>query len=229
MTRLRVATVFLSAISACAADAFVARAQQPPTTPVRTVMAVASLPTVVDAPRFFGLWKMELPAGASTSYRGPIGFLYVLSGSLSVGHEARRAMLQPGDALLLAAGDTHNIAATGASSANFLHFLLSRSTELEQRPARAPAIATELFRGPEPISSLKPGPHEFTLTRVAFPPRMPPNLPHYRSGAALYYIESGFGTFIADGKSARMEPGKLITSAMAGCTSGAILARLPWC
>jgi quercetin dioxygenase-like cupin family protein len=29
---------------------------------------------------------------------------------------------------------------------------------------------------------------------------MAPNVPHYRSGAALYYVLEGSGTFIADGK-----------------------------
>jgi len=30
---------------------------------------------------------------------------------------------------------------------------------------------------------------------------MPPNPPHYRSGAALYYVLSGSGTMVVDGKS----------------------------
>jgi hypothetical protein len=44
------------------------------------------------------------------------------------------------------------------------------------------------------------------LTRVSYP-RMTPNVPHYRSGAALYYVRSGLGIFIADGKTEPKEMG----------------------
>ena len=64
----------------------------------------------------------------------------------------------------------------------------------------APALVKELYRTASPIPGLKPGPYEFTLVRVAFPPRFPLNPPHHRSGAALYYIFSGTGMFTADGK-----------------------------
>src|SRR5688500_18462270 len=63
-----------------------------------------------------------------------------------------------------------------------------------------PATVTELYRGAAPIASLKPGSYEFTLTKVTFPVRMAPNPPHYRSGAALYYVLSGTGTMVIDGK-----------------------------
>jgi quercetin dioxygenase-like cupin family protein len=36
---------------------------------------------------------------------------------------------------------------------------------------------------------------------------MPINPPHYRSGAALYYVLAGSGTFVADGKTERKEIG----------------------
>ena len=67
---------------------------------------------------------------------------------------------------------------------------------------------TELYRTPWPIADLKAGPYEFTLTRVTFPPRMPPNVPHYRSGAALYYVLEGSGIFIADGKTEARDMGR---------------------
>jgi mannose-6-phosphate isomerase-like protein (cupin superfamily) len=48
------------------------------------------------------------------------------------------------------------------------------------------------------------------LTRVTFPPGMPSNPPHHRSGAALYYIVSGIGANTVDGETADRGPGSLI-------------------
>jgi quercetin dioxygenase-like cupin family protein len=60
------------------------------------------------------------------------------------------------------------------------------------------------------LPELKPGSYELNLTRVTFPPGMPSNLPHHRSGAALYYIVSGIGANTVDGKTADRGPGSLI-------------------
>jgi quercetin dioxygenase-like cupin family protein len=66
--------------------------------------------------------------------------------------------------------------------------------------ASAPAKPTELFRTNAPIPGLKGGPYEFTLVRVTIPPHAPLNPPHRRSGAAVYYVYGGTGSFVADGK-----------------------------
>ena len=68
----------------------------PAATIVRTVLAVTSLPSVVDAPVFFKLSKIELAAGQATKYSGPVGFLYVLSGAIAVQTDAGQRSLQPG-------------------------------------------------------------------------------------------------------------------------------------
>ena len=77
--------------------------QAPISTPVRTVLALASLPSVVEAPIFFKLSKIELEAGNTTNYAGPIGFVYVVSGSLTVESDAGKRTLEAGDALLATA------------------------------------------------------------------------------------------------------------------------------
>jgi quercetin dioxygenase-like cupin family protein len=182
-------------------------AQQPPAaTTVRTVLALTSLPSVVDAPLFFKLSKIALAAGQTTKYVGPVGFIYVLSGSLAVQTDAGQRTLQQNDALLVAAGNTHSLSVSGSESALFLHYVLARSTELDQAVEQPPAVVTELYRTPRSIPDLKSGRYEFTLTRVSYP-RMAPNPPHYRSGAALYYVRSGSGIFIADGKTEIKEMG----------------------
>jgi quercetin dioxygenase-like cupin family protein len=177
--------------------------QAPLSTPVRTVLATASLPSLTEAPVYFKLTRVELGAGKSTSYTGPIGFIYVSSGSIVAQAGKQKRALKAGDALFLSAGALHSFTAAASEPAVFLHWVLGRADELDTATEHEPAVVTELYRNSEPIPNLKPGPYEFTLTRVAFPPRMAPNVPHYRSGAALYYILEGSGSFIADGK---MEP-----------------------
>src|SRR5437870_2423213 len=138
--------------SALAAAAFVALsaqtapAQLPPTaTTVRTVLGVTSLPSVVDAPLFFKLSKVEMAAsGQTTKYLGPVGFLYVLSGSVAVQTGAGQRSLQQDDALLVSAGETHSLSVSGSEPALFLHYVLARSTELDQAAEQAPAMVTEL-------------------------------------------------------------------------------------
>ena len=180
-------------------------AQQPPAaTTGRTVIALTTRRRVVDAPLFFKLTRLELSAGQMTKYLGPVGFIYVLAGSLEVESEGKRHLLKEEDALLVPADKSHTLTATEA--ATFLHWQLAPSEELERAVERPPAAVTELYRTPRPLPDLKPGRHEFTLTRVSYPPRMPPNPPHYRSGAALYYIRSGIGIFMADGKTEIKEP-----------------------
>src|SRR5688500_2519491 len=174
--------------------------QAPSSTPVRTVLASASLPSVVDAPLFFRLSKIELNSGQSTNYSGPIGFIYVLSGTLTSQVDSEKLTLRAGDALLVTADKVHSSTATAGEPTIFLHYVLGRAEEMDRAGEQKPGIVTELYRSAEPIPQLKPGPYEFTLTRVTFPPQMAPNVPHYRSGAALYYVLEGSGTFIADGK-----------------------------
>jgi hypothetical protein len=104
---------------------------------------------------------------------------------------------------LVSAGKPHVLSA--AEAATFLHWVLARAEELDQAVEQPPAVVSELYRTPRAIPDLKPGRYEFTLTRVSYPPRMAPNPPHYRSGAALYYIRSGTGIFVPDGKTETKE------------------------
>jgi quercetin dioxygenase-like cupin family protein len=166
---------------------------------VRSVLAVTSLSSIADAPLFFKLSKVELAPSQTTTYFGPVGFLYALSGTLIVQTSAAEQSLRQDDAVLVAANTTYSLRTSVTEPALFLHFALTRSTDLDQAAERSPAVISELYRSPQAIPDLKPGRYEFTLTRVSYP-RMAPNTPHYRSGAALYYIRSGTGIFIADGK-----------------------------
>jgi len=198
-TRLRFHAMFAAAALAMLyVQAGVAQ-QIAPAAVVRTVLGVAALASVIDTPLFFRLSTVQLPAGQTTKYAGPVGFIYVLTGGLAVQSGVGQQSLQPDDAFLIGPSDTPSLTAGQSEAASFLHFVLARSNELQQAAEQPPASIAQLYQTPGPIPDLKPGHYEFTLTRVSYP-RMEPNPPHYRSGAALYYVLSGIGTFFADGK-----------------------------
>ena len=167
---------------------------------VRAVLASTRLSSVADAARYFKLVRVHLPAAQAVTYKGPVGFVLVLDGALEVTSGADQGTLVKGDGALVAEGKSTILKSASGKPAEFLHFVLSTAGELNAPMESAPALVKELYRTASPIPGLKPGPYEFTLVRVAFPPRFPLNPPHQRSGAALYYIFSGTGMFTADGK-----------------------------
>ena len=170
------------------------------TSTVRAVLASTRLSSVADAPRYFKLVRVHLPATQAVTYNGPVGFVLVLDGALEVTSGADHLSLAKSDALLVAEGKNTIFKSASGKPVEFLHFVLSTAGELIAPMESPPAVVKELYRTASPIPGLKPGPYEFTLVRVAFPPRFPLNPPHHRSGAALYYIFSGTGMFTANGK-----------------------------
>ena len=51
---------------------------------VRAVLASTPLSSVADAPRYFKLVRVHLPAAQAVTYKGPVGFVLVLDGALEV-------------------------------------------------------------------------------------------------------------------------------------------------
>jgi quercetin dioxygenase-like cupin family protein len=206
---------FLSIASAFALAQFVsgqAVAQQPPAQPpiTRTVVAATKLPTVTDRPLLFRALSVTIPPGEKSSVSTADGILYQMSGSteVSIGGEAKT--LSPGEGMFLACGKLASLKAGTGEGSTFLHFLLVPAPDQDQSVETKPAIVKELHRMAAPISDLKPGSYDLNLTRVTFPPQMPSNPPHHRSGAALYYVISGRGANTVDGKTDAKEPGSLI-------------------
>ena len=195
---------------------------------VRAVLASTPLPSVADAPRYFKLVRVHLPATQTATYNAPVGFVLVLEGALEVTSGADQRSVAKGDGAAVARGKSTTFKSAPGKPAEFLHFVLSTAGELDAPMASPPAVVKELYRTPSPIPGLKPGPYEFTLVRVAFPPRFPINPPHRRSGAALYYILSGTGMFTAEGKTSRDRPAWLTTNRTIWFISGPILATSPW-
>lgn len=202
---------FGSLLVCTAAFAASAAGQTPPAAAsvARTVVASTKLPTVADTPVHFRAVRVALPSGASSRVSASNGILYQISGSTEVAIGAEVRKLNPGEGLFIARGDAATLKAAEGESV-FLHFLLASTADLDQPLEAAPAVVQELYRTAAPVPSLKPGPYNLTLTRVTFPAQMPPNAPHHRSGAALYYVLSGTGTNTVGGKVQTRTPGTLI-------------------
>ena len=200
--------VLLSAVVFVAAAA--AQTPPAPSAIARTVIAATKLPTVTDVPLYFRAVGVTLPPGEKSVISAANGILYQISGSteVSVGGEAK--VLSAGDGLFIAGGNTAALKAGSGEPSTFLHFFLSPAADLDRPAETAPAVVRELYRTATSIPDLKPGSYDLNLTRVTFPPQMPSNPPHHRSGAALYYIVSGTGANTVNGKTEAQGPRSLI-------------------
>ena len=185
-------------LSSLALPAF---AQSQPASTVRVLLAAGHLASVVDTPLHFGLLSVQLRPTAHVSYSGPSSVLYVLSGTLTVALDGATQAVSDGAGVFVPAGRAAVFNATGAAPTHWLQFVLAPEADARKPLLGGPATVEELYRTPDALPGLSAGPYEFSLTRVALPAGMPANPPHYRSGAALYYVIAGSGTFMADGKS----------------------------
>jgi len=192
--------------------AVTAPAQTPPAAPAitRTVVAGTKLASLGGSPLYFRAVSVSIPAGQKISFSArPNGILYQLSGSTEVSAGEAKT-ITGGGGVLIAGGTTASLTAGNGEQSTLLYFLLAPKEALDQPVAAALATVKELYRTAAPLPELKPGSYELNLTRVTFPPGMPSNPPHHRSGAALYYIVSGTGANTVDGKTADRGPGSLI-------------------
>ena len=189
-----------------------ATAQTTPAPPAitRTVVAATKLPTVTDVPLHFKAVSITLQPDEKSGVSAANGILYQMSGSTEVALDGEAKTLNAGDGLFIAGGKTAALTAGSRGPSTFLHFFLVPAADLGRPVETAPAAARELYRTANPIPDLKPGGYDLNLTRVTFPAQMPSNLPHHRSGAALYYIVSGIGANTIDGKTEARGPGSLI-------------------
>jgi quercetin dioxygenase-like cupin family protein len=187
-------------------------AQNAPAAPpiVRTVVAGTKLPDLGATPLYFRALSMTIPPGATVRISAPDGILYQLSGSTDIAAAGAAKTLSAGEAQFIARGKETSLTAGSSGPSNTLHFLLAPAPALDQPVAAAPAEVTELYRTSAPIPDLKPGNYDLNLTRVSFPPQMPSNPPHHRSGAALYYVLSGTGANTVAGTTLDRGPRSLI-------------------
>jgi quercetin dioxygenase-like cupin family protein len=207
--RRAIAGVLLFGAGTLVAPALAQPAQSPPAV-TRTVVAATKLPSVVETPLHFRALQLSLPPRETGTLAAANGILYQLSGSteISLGNETKT--LRAGDALFLAAGKSASLKAGSDGPSTLLHLLLTPAPDRNKPAVTIPLSVKELYRTAAPIPDLKPGGYDLNLTRVTFPPQMPSNPPHHRSGAALYYVLSGSGSNTIAGKTETKPPGSLI-------------------
>ncbi|MBI3635549.1 MAG: hypothetical protein HY216_04940 [Candidatus Rokubacteria bacterium] len=199
MTFRSVATVLGVVLAAGTAGA---QTSAPPRTgrPVRVVLARGAIRSVADAPQHFRLIRLTLAGAQPASFEGPDGGIYVVSGALEVAIDGERRSVREGGALFISGNRKTTLTAAPGAQAVALHFLIGSAPAVERAAHSRPATVTELYRTREPLPNLKPGPHEFSLTRVSVDKGVPPPPMHHRSGAALYYVLSGTWAIHLEGK-----------------------------
>jgi quercetin dioxygenase-like cupin family protein len=208
MRLMTIAILFAAPVVAITAAA---QNAPPPAAAVRKVVAAAKLASVTDAPLHFKVLAITLSPGEKIDVSGANSIVYVLSGSAGLSGSGEARLLNAGgDGALIAGGARATLTAAGGASASLLHFVLSPAGDLDRSVTAGTAAVRELYRTAAPIPALKPGAYDLNLTQVTFPAKMPSNPPHYRSGAALYYIVSGTGANTVDGKTEAKGPGSLI-------------------
>jgi quercetin dioxygenase-like cupin family protein len=207
------ALVVLGLAAQCAS----AMAQSPPVSAAparpaatRTVIAATKLPTVTDKPLLFRAVGITIAPGERQTISAPGGVLYQVSGSAEVTIGADVKTLNPGEGIYIAGGTSASVRARSGEPSTAIDFLLSPVAEANRPVTTAPAVEKELYRTPAAIPNLKPGSYDLNLTRITFPPGMPSNAPHHRSGAALYYIVSGTGANTVGGRTEAKGPGSWI-------------------
>ena len=176
----------------------------------RTVVATAKLAGVADAPIYFRAVRVTIPSAGKSSISADDGIIYQVSGSTTVSFGEEVKTINAGDGLFIASRRSASLQAGASETSIYLHFLLVRSADLDRPAATAPALVTELYRTLAPIPELKPGPHDLNLTRVTFPVHSPSNMPHHRTGAALYNVLAGAGAITVEGKTEVKASGSFI-------------------
>ena len=187
-----------------------AAAQTPQASAARAVIAATKVVTRADAASDFRAVRVTMPPNAMSSMSAADGILYQVSGSTTVSVGGKAKILSAGEGLFVAGGTAAALKAGADEPSTLLHFLVVPHADPNRPLETAPATATELYRTAAPIPDHKPGMHDLNLTRVTFPAHTPSNEPHYRSGAALYYVIAGTGANTIEGKTETRGPGSLI-------------------
>src|SRR3954470_10128791 len=134
------------------------------------------------------LSRVSIPAGATALYSGEHSALYLVLGSATVTVANDKRPLQKGEGTYLSPGTESTIQAGADARAEFLHYQLVHSNDSSKTRVNTPASVIDLHEMKLPAAGLKPGPYEFSMTRVTIPAGGAQPRPHTRSAAALYYV-----------------------------------------
>src|SRR5207342_866898 len=97
--------------------------------PVRTVLALGRVSSVVDAPMSFKLSRVSIPGGTSAVYRGAHSLVYVVSGVVTIAVANDVRSVRPKQGAYLPAATDVTIHASEDAAAELLQFELLRSAD----------------------------------------------------------------------------------------------------
>jgi hypothetical protein len=106
--------------------------------------------------------------------------LYQPSGSVEVAIGAELTPIMAGRGMFIATGKSVSLKGTGAEPSTSLVFELVSPAGLSIPADGTPSNVKEIYRTAQPIAGLKPGAHDFNMTRVTFPAGMPSHPPHHQ-------------------------------------------------
>lgn len=187
-----------------------AQTAQPPAATARTVIAATKLASVVDEPLKFRALSVTLAPGQQETVATFDGIFYQLAGTAEVSVGGETTPLNTGGGVFIAGGKSAVLKATGSTPSTSLYFVLAPARDGDGQATPTSGSVKELYSTAQPIAGLKAGRHDLNMTRVTFPPQMPSNAPHHRTGAALYYVISGAGANTVEGKTEMREAGTFI-------------------
>jgi quercetin dioxygenase-like cupin family protein len=188
---MRFLAILFAVITTCLAFSSHSDAQTTKQGPIRTVLALGRVQSLIETPMHFKLSRVSIPTGESVIYNGDPSAIYLLFGSLRVTSNNDARILQRAEGTFLPSQTDITLQAHADGAVEILQYQLVPLASLEKKAMGEPASVIELHRMRIPDSSIKSGPHEFSMIRVTLPAGASRPRPHTRSGAALYYVLSG--------------------------------------
>src|ERR1700676_966095 len=116
-------------------------AQTTPAPPAitRTVIAATKLPTVTDVPLHFKAVSITLQPDERSSVSAANGIIYQMSGSTEVSLGGKAKMLNAGEGLFIAGGETAALTAGSGGASTFLPFFFAPAVAFGPAPDTATA------------------------------------------------------------------------------------------
>lgn len=176
----------------------------------RVQLASATIPPGRDKPHVFKLLRVALPPGKAMSYAGAERLVFQISGSQTVTVEGQTTTLKPDQGMRIETGIPAEFTAQGEEPSLSLHYLLVPEAQADRTIEVEGAEVAEIYRTPEPVTRVAEQAQVLTLTHLTVPASTPPNAPHFRTGAALYYVLSGTGQFTSKGATEPKQEGSVV-------------------
>ena len=173
------------------------------------VISTARLPGGDNPQVYFVVRAGTLWSGAADLTADGDGFYYQCSGTAELKVGLSGKILHKGEGIFLPGETGFTLRAdAGERPLTYLLFLLS-STPQPAIADQQTGISIEVYRSPSTIPGLIRETSLLSLAEVPVPPRSPYDSLHQRSGAALHYILSGFGSEFIEGRATEKHPGSI--------------------